>query len=681
MSEPTHQAPADPSARRLAVLIGSLHEAVLLEDETRHMQLVNQAFCTMFGIDAVPEALIGMDCSQAAEQSKLLFLDPERFVADVNALLAARETRIGDVLRMTDGRVVERDYIPIFFDESPSPVGGAAATYRGHLWKYRDITARARERAKSDTLRAVSEGLVDADTDARVSARVLHALMGLGWQAGTVFLPAPQPAWMTGPRTSPRQGLAAVACVADSMTGDAVDTYRNLTAATMFEHDDGLVGRTWMTGRSSWVDDVLTFSGCARVSQTRAAHLGTVVFVPIRAGKTVHGVLEVAAAHERPLDADVLQALQEAGERLGQVVEQIRARDLQAVQEAWTQTILDRMVEGLIVVSGPTGEIVGVNMMAERMFGYAAGTMKGRHMADLIPPGPIRDDPGFPNNAYEASINRTTEWEVQRADGTVFPIELQLTAFDTGTGQVLVGFMTDLTERNSVDRLKKQFVATVSHELRTPLTSVRGSLGLLATGALGELSPAALEMVNLAERNVVRLVGLINDILDLERLETQGLRMELAPTSLHTALLRAADAIRSFADEHGISIGTHATDLIVVADAQRLVQVLVNLLSNAVKFSTMGAQVDVRAAVVDGCARIEVNDRGPGVPEEFRDAMFEPFRQAEGSDARRRGGSGLGLAISRAIVRQQDGHIGYEPRTGGGSTFWFTVPLARNPRA
>lgn len=640
------------------------------------MQLVNQAFCSMFAIPAAPETLIGMDCSQAAEQSKRLFLDPDGFVADVNALLAARVTRIGDVLHMTDGRVVERDYIPIFFDDDDAVPAGASGTYRGHLWKYRDITVRAHERAKSDTLHAVSEGLMEADTEGRDSARVLQALMGLGWQAGTVFLPAPQPAWMTGPRTSPQHGLAAVACLADGMPSDTAERYRSLTAATMFEHDDGLVGRAWQTGRSFWIDDVLTFSGCARVSQARASQLGTVVFVPIRAGKTVHGVLEVAASRERPLDTDVQQALQEAGERLGQVIEQIRARNLRHVQEAWTQTILDRMVEGLIVVNGPTGEIVGVNMMAERMFGYPSGTMKGRHMRDLIPEGPMRQDPAFPQNTYDATINRTTEWDVQRADGTVFPIELQLTAFDTGTGQVLVGFLTDLTERNSVDRLKKQFVATVSHELRTPLTSVRGSLGLLATGALGDLTPQALEMVNLAERNVVRLVGLINDILDLERLETQGLRMELVPTELDATLERAADAVRSFADEHGIHISIRPSGLQVITDAQRLVQVGVNLLSNAVKFSPMGERIDVTTRVVDGVARVEVSDRGPGVPEEFREAMFEPFRQAESSDARRRGGSGLGLAISRAIVRQQHGVIGHEPREGGGSIFWFTLPLA-----
>jgi PAS domain S-box-containing protein len=667
VSDTPRPAAQDPAAKRLAVLIGSLHEAVLLEDETRHMQLVNQAFCDMFGIPAPPEALIGMDCSQAAEQSKSLFRDPESFVAGVTALLAARSIRVGDVLRMADGRVVERDYIPVFFEDN----------YRGHLWKYRDVTVRAREQARVDTLHAVADGLVDADNETAVCTRVLQALCaGLGWQAGTAFLPARQPAWMTGPGLAgAEEGLASVACVTADIPADRAELYQRLTASTMFQHDDGLIGAMWSTGHSSWIDDVMTFSGCARISQARAAQFGTIVFVPIRSGKSVHGVLEVAAVGERPLDVDVFQVLQEAGDRLGHVVERLRAQNLRRDQEAWTRTILDRMMEGLVVVSEQTGLIVGVNPMAERMFGFAAGTLIGHHIKNLLPDGSPRQDPTFLARAYERAINRTTEWEARRLDGSVFPMELQLTEFETGAGRVLVGFVRDLSERNAVERMKKQFVATVSHELRTPLTSVRGSLGLLATGALGALSPQAWEMVNLAERNVVRLVGLINDILDLERIESRGLRIALVPIPLDPTLDRAADAVRSMAADHGINLSTVQSGLHVIADTERLVQVVVNLLSNAVKFSPMGGLVEVSAHALDGVAHVEVSDRGTGVPEEFREIIFEPFRQVESSDTRQRGGSGLGLAISRAIVKQHGGVMGYTPRDGGGSTFWFTLPI------
>ena len=257
-------------------------------------------------------------------------------------------------------------------------------------------------------------------------------------------------------------------------------------------------------------------------------------------------------------------------------------------------------------------------------------------------------------------MGRTTEWEARHKSGRTFPFELQLASFDIPEGRVVAGFLRDLTERHAVKRLKKQFVATVSHELRTPLTSVRGSLGLLASGAMGEFSPAAIHLVEIAERNVVRLVGLINDILDLERLEGGRMPMSLAATAL----------------DRTVSLAIQAAAPIVVADEDRVVQVLVNLLSNAIKFSPAGTEVALRVECIGGLARLEVLDRGPGVPEESRDIIFEPFSQAEGTDVRQKGGSGLGLAICKAIVDQHRGDIGYTPREGGGSLFWFTLPLA-----
>jgi CheY-like chemotaxis protein len=248
--------------------------------------------------------------------------------------------------------------------------------------------------------------------------------------------------------------------------------------------------------------------------------------------------------------------------------------------------------------------------------------------------------------------------------------------FKTAEGRHFAGSVRDVSESHAVEKLKQEFVSTVSHELRTPLASIRGSLSLLAGGVLGDLSDEAREMVTLAERNCVRLIALVNDILDLERLEHGRLQLEIAEVDIGEVVERASEAVREFAKERQVALVSVPTTMTVQGDASRLVQVLVNLLSNAVKFSPPGSSVRVDAREHAGRARVEVIDHGRGVPASHRAAIFERFRQVESSDAREKGGTGLGLAICRVIVEQHGGEIGVESEEGKGSTFWFEVPSA-----
>jgi len=231
-----------------------------------------------------------------------------------------------------------------------------------------------------------------------------------------------------------------------------------------------------------------------------------------------------------------------------------------------------------------------------------------------------------------------------------------------------------------VDRLKSEFVSTVSHELRTPLTSIRGSLGLLAAGVLGDLPQQARDIVLLAERNSVRLTALINDILDFERLDSGRVAMEIAEVALQPLFEQSLESVRPVADEQRIALVSLPTALRLRADADRIVQVLVNLLSNALKFSPADSEVLLWAeAEGEGRVRIFVRDQGPGIPDAFRQRIFERFAQVETSDKRGKGGTGLGLAICKAIVEHHGGRIGVdsEPGTPGtGSTFWFDLPVA-----
>lgn len=268
------------------------------------------------------------------------------------------------------------------------------------------------------------------------------------------------------------------------------------------------------------------------------------------------------------------------------------------------------------------------------------------------------------------------ECHAKRADGTVFEAEMRLSTFAVGGAQHYVAVIRDITERKELDRLKDEFVSTVSHELRTPLTSIRGALGLLEAGVAGPLEAAGLEMVRIARTNSERLVRLINDILDLEKIEAG--KLELTLTTLDPVqLARAAlEQLQTMTAESGVSLTLAAEPVARVrGDEDRLMQVLTNLLSNAIKFSPQGAKVVVRVTPLPTAVRFCVCDEGPGIAARDLKRLFGKFQQLDGSDTRQRRGTGLGLAISKAIVEQHGGRIGVESALGVGSTFWFELPL------
>lgn len=253
-------------------------------------------------------------------------------------------------------------------------------------------------------------------------------------------------------------------------------------------------------------------------------------------------------------------------------------------------------------------------------------------------------------------------------------------------GTVLLGGVAlDLTERLHAEKLKSEFVSMVSHELRTPLTSVRGALGLLSAGVAGELPDKAREMVSIADKNVLRLVLLINDLLDIEKIEAGKMRFEMQPLEVKALLEAACEANALFAMGNGVSIELLSPpDVRVLGDEDRLMQVLANLLSNACKWTPRGKKVYVGAERVGaeskGAKRVrfEVRDEGPGVSADFASQLFTKFAQADSSPTRPQGGTGLGLAIVRAIIERHGGEVGYRApeKEGDGATFWFELPEA-----
>jgi len=264
------------------------------------------------------------------------------------------------------------------------------------------------------------------------------------------------------------------------------------------------------------------------------------------------------------------------------------------------------------------------------------------------------------------------------ADGSVIPVDVSMQLVrQTGEEHGLfISLTRSAVERKKIERMKNEFVATVSHELRTPLTSIRGSLGLIAGGAVGELSEQARKLVSIAYNNSERLGRLINDILDMEKIESGKMRFELQPHRIRPLLEQAVEATRAYGEQLGVQLLLRGplSDALVPLDSDRFMQVVANLLSNAAKFSPHGGVVEITTQHGDGSVRVLVSDRGPGIPEEFRSKVFDKFSQADASDTRQKSGTGLGLSIVKAIMEKHGGEIGFETEVGAGTTFYVTFP-------
>ncbi len=354
-----------------------------------------------------------------------------------------------------------------------------------------------------------------------------------------------------------------------------------------------------------------------------------------------------------------------------------RVADLAARQEA----IFDGAKDGMIVLN-PSGSIESLNPAAARMFGYEDSELRRRDVGILFDAAPDR-------GAVETFLKRLVarrgaspsefqEFIGRCKDGSTFPAEVSISPVQLPDDVRFLAVLRDISERKQVERMKTEFVSTVSHELRTPLTSIAGSLGLIAGGAAGEIPARAARLVEIARSNCERLIRLINDILDIEKIEAGRMTFDVRPIPLARLLDQAAEANKAYAVEQGAMILVEPVPggATVLGDEDRLMQVMTNLLSNAAKFSPHGGVVQVSAARRDGEWRISVADHGPGIPENFRSRIFSKFAQADSSDTRQKGGTGLGLSIVREIVSRLGGSVSFETETGEGTTFHVDLPAA-----
>lgn len=380
-------------------------------------------------------------------------------------------------------------------------------------------------------------------------------------------------------------------------------------------------------------------------------------------------------------------------------IEQRDLRLLVAKNEAEKAAAVNAQLarDSALFLNSATDGIIGIgvddrptflNPAAERILGMTLSDMKGRTIHEAIhhsyadgTPCPEKDCAN--TQAIRRGEALATAYDTYwRGDGTSIPVEYSSTPmFEEGGNPCgTVVMFRDVTERRAIERLKSEFVSTVSHELRTPLTSIRGALGLLVSGLLGPTGEKAQRMLKIAVTNTDRLVRLINDILDLERIDSGKVELTRGPVDASSVMTQAIEGLQVMADEARVRLVLQPVSAAMWGDSDRIIQTLTNLLGNAVKFSLPDTTVTLSGISREAEFLFCVADEGRGVPEEKLRTIFERFSQVDASDSRDKGGSGLGLAICRSIVNAHGGRIWAEVNEPTGTRFQFTIPLA-NPYA
>jgi PAS domain S-box-containing protein len=332
----------------------------------------------------------------------------------------------------------------------------------------------------------------------------------------------------------------------------------------------------------------------------------------------------------------------------------------------------------LILVVDRQGNLIRVSPSSAAILGYEPADMVGRNAADFVHPD---DLDAIRNEMRRACLghlihNFATRY-VSKA-GRIVTLAWSGVWSEPEQRHFFIG--RDVTEQKRIERMKDEFIATVSHELRTPVTAIAGPLGLLAGGAVGELPDRVKRLVTMAHSNSSRLARLINDILDIEKIESAKMTFNFQRVDVKSLIEQAIEANRALAEKFGVPVrldtdmDSDLADAAVRTDSERLMQVLTHLLSNAVKFSLPGEEAVVSIETRDNHVRIAVRDHGPGIPDEFKALIFEKFAQIDATDARQKGGTGLGLSIVRQTMIRLGGSVGHVAAASGGTIFHVDVP-------
>jgi PAS domain S-box-containing protein len=563
----------------------------------------------------------------------------------------------------SDGRVLELE-----LSLSQRQKGGNPVALRCLL---RDVTLQMQREHRLALQLVVSQIVGENASPEVATGRIFEALcVSQGWDVAFK--------WEVNAKQN-RLEFCTAWCAPGRHAETLIQESMELTLASGIE----LPGRAWQDGRSVWIADLASMPLSPRVQDALRQEMLSGWAVPVRVGNKVLAVLEFYCHFCLREDREALAAVETVAASLGQMLarsqEQGWAEELYRQQEI----LLDSVADGICGVDRH-GLVSFANPAAARLLGAAASSLTGKSVHELLHGSAASNQQCGEDCALRHStghqMTAAGEDTIFRAGGTSFPAEYALTPIlDRGRFSGSVLSFRDISQRYALDRLKDEFISTVSHELRTPLTSIRGALGLLSSGILGDMSDKAANLLRIALTNSDRLVRLINDILDLERVQSGREPLAFRSVQLAEIVRQAIDGMQPVAEAAGVQLIHDTTQVEIAADPDRLLQVLTNLLSNAVKFSPPNSVISVMLRPGVTGVILSVIDQGRGIPADKLEAIFGRFQQVDASDSRQKGGSGLGLAICRTIVLQHSGRIWAERNPVHGSTFRVFLPYRPVP--
>lgn len=616
----------EATATRLSSLIANLQAGVLLESEKRTVKLANRQFCDMFNIQADPEQLTGMDCSQSAEQSKHFFTDPDAFVTGINKVLEERKTVTGDKLQLVDGRFFERDYIPIWND----------GRYDGHLWVYQDITEKINADKKLEDQRKFYEEILDNIPSDIAVFDNNHRYLYLNPVA---IKDAGLRKWMIG------------------KTDEDYAVYRNKPLSLVEGRRNIFNGVIESKKLKHWEEKLIQPDGSAKYIMRN-------MFPVLNEGNDVSLVIGYG------LDITNIKNIQQQIEE----------------SEKKYRDVIDNSL-AIVTTHDLDGKFITVNPMVGKVYGYADEEMIGHLLSEFIPE---EDKPLF-NEYYLEKIKKEKQssgiFRVLNKNGSIiYTLYNNFLKEEEGKEPYVIGFAVDITDRIQAEKelkiakkvteemvqTKQNFLANMSHEIRTPMNAIMGMSRQLQKTALNEKQQTYLDSITAASEN---LLIIINDILDLSKLEAGKLALEKIGFEPKAVIGMVMQVMNHKAEEKGLQLINSCCDAelwpILIGDPYRINQILLNLVSNSIKFTETGT-IDITCKVINQTeciqqVQINVKDTGIGMDREFVTSLFQKFRQEDESVARRFGGTGLGMSITKELVDLMGGTIEVTSEKGKGT--------------
>lgn len=343
-------------------------------------------------------------------------------------------------------------------------------------------------------------------------------------------------------------------------------------------------------------------------------------------------------------------------------------------------TILNEMTD-CVITTNSKGEIESCNYAVEKIFDYKLPEILGRNINELITLIDVSlyqlHESNNQNLIKDAKvIDNKYQLNGIKKDGTIFPIEFSYKEVELEGRKVMTFVLQDITQHQEIDRMKNEFISTVSHELRTPLTSIRGALGLVLGEAMGKLPEKSKELLNIANNNSIRLIKLINDILDLEKIKAGKMEFVFQEYEIMSLVEETIQLNEQYAKQYNVAyeITDRLDNAFISVDKDKFIQVLTNLLSNAAKFSFKDEIVKIAVKRKKSNVYVSVVNKGAGIPEEYYSKVFENFEQVDSSDSRKKGGTGLGLSIAKSIIQKMNGNIGFTSTLNDNTNFYFELP-------